>query len=488
MAGNMAKSRVSIPWAGQIMSMPAGLGQASPPPLRHAVVIGGSIAGLLAARVLSDHAERVTIVERDRLDGGPWARKGVPQGSHVHALLVRGRSILEALLPGLSAELLQDGAALVRCGRDLAWHYLGGWRAAHESELAFLCASRPLLEVRVAARVRALPNVAVRDQVRVEGLESDGRGRVTGVRVHGRQASRETIAADLVVDAAGRGSALPHWLAEIGFDPPPVERLPTSVGYASRVFRRPDQVRTWQALIVNDAAQGKRTGLILPIEGERWLVTLVGFLGQSMPQDHNTFLAFARALPAPDLYQAIRDAEPLSCIASFRFPGSQRHRYAALDRMPEGVIALGDAVSSFNPVYGQGMTVGAIEAEMLGRLLARARGQGGLPPDFGRRWFRAIEPVVDAAWNAVTLEDLRFPELAHLRSAKHRALHWYTRHLHRATHRSALATDRFYRVMNFLAPPGTLFCPRLVAEIFLRRPSWTPPCLAPSLPPPMPPG
>jgi 2-polyprenyl-6-methoxyphenol hydroxylase-like FAD-dependent oxidoreductase len=195
------------------------------------------------------------------------------------------------------------------------------------------------------------------------------------------------IAADLVIDATGRGSATPRWLAELGLAAPRTERLPASVAYASRTFRRPTREQGWRALIVSDAP-GKRSGLVFPIEGDRWLVTLVGFLDQpAVPRDHDAFLAFARALPVPDLHEAIRAAEPLSGITTFRFAGSQRHRYEELARFPDGLIALGDAVCSFNPVYGQGMTVGAIEAELLG-------------PDFGRRWFRGVAPAVDAAYGA----------------------------------------------------------------------------------------
>src|SRR5919206_1271468 len=163
------------------MAAPAASGRAPLRPFGHAVVIGASIAGLLAARVLAGHFERVTVIERGRLAGVPRPRKGVPQGSHVHAVLARGRLIMESLLPGLTAELVAAGAAVLNAGQELAWHYAGGWRAGHDSELAFLAASRPLLEARIAARVRALPNVTIRDGARVEGLHSDRLGQVAGV-------------------------------------------------------------------------------------------------------------------------------------------------------------------------------------------------------------------------------------------------------------------------------------------------------------------
>jgi 2-polyprenyl-6-methoxyphenol hydroxylase-like FAD-dependent oxidoreductase len=183
-----------------------------------------------------------------------------------------------------------------------------------------------------------------------------------------------------------------------------------------------------------------------------------------MPTDHDGFLAYAQSLPAPDLHAAIRDLQPLSEIKRHRFVGSLRRRYERMREVPGGFIAIGDSVCSFNPIYGQGMTVAAIEAEALGEALTLAQAQGGLRPDFARAWFARIAPAVDAAWNGVLLEDFRFPELAAQRPSGMRPLQWYMRRVTRATHRSAYATDRFYRVMNFLAPPTTLFSPRMIFQ------------------------
>jgi 2-polyprenyl-6-methoxyphenol hydroxylase-like FAD-dependent oxidoreductase len=212
--------------------------RASARPFRHAVVLGGSVAGLLAARVLADHFERVTLVERDRWSDAPEPRKGVPQGNHVHALLVRGRLIMEKLLPGLTEELVAAGAILVNAGRDVVWHHAGGWRVQHDSDLVFLSMTRPLLESAIAGRVRTIPNLTARDGVRLVGLSADGRG-VVGVRIAGGGAVEE-IEADLVVDATGRGSATPRHLTELGFDAPKEELIGARVGYVTCAFRRPD--------------------------------------------------------------------------------------------------------------------------------------------------------------------------------------------------------------------------------------------------------
>jgi 2-polyprenyl-6-methoxyphenol hydroxylase-like FAD-dependent oxidoreductase len=208
---------------------------------------------------------------------------------------------------------------------------------------------------------------------------------------------------------------------------------------------------------------------MFPVEGDRWLVTLAAFFDNSAPQDHDGFLAYARSLTVPDLYHAIRNCEPVSGIRHYRFAGSVRKWFERLRCIPEGLIAIGDAVCSFNPVYGQGMTVAAIEAELLGSSLARAKAEGGFAAEFAARWFRGIAPIVDGAWGSVRLEDFSCPELAHECPLHLRLMQWYMGRVHRATQRSAFAADRFYRVMNFLEPGSRLFDRRMMAEVLAPR-------------------
>ena len=439
-------------------------------PLRQAVVVGASISGLLAARVLSDHFEQVTLIERDVLPRAPAPRKGVPQAPHAHGLLIRGRTILESLLPGLAEDLCAAGAVSIDVGREFGWYHTGGWSIQHESELVFLSASRALLESSIGERVRARRNVRVLDGLRAEGLKSDPDGAVRGIRVSvpGKQRANEEIDADLVIDATGRGSATPQHLPELGFAAPKAELLRAPVTYASCTFRRANDRPNNQALLIS-GTPGKRSGVLLPIEGSRWLVTLVSRFDEPTPQDHDAFVAFARSLPALRLYHVIRDLEPSSEIVHHRFAGSLWRHYEQLTRFPEGLLVLGDAVCSFNPVYGQGMTVSAIEAECLDRALTRARDAGGIDPAFAQRWFRTIQPVVDAAWSGASLEDYRFPELAQERSVRLKLLQWYMDRLNRATFRSAAVTDQLYRVIHVLEPSGRLFRPRILAEVLFGR-------------------
>jgi 2-polyprenyl-6-methoxyphenol hydroxylase-like FAD-dependent oxidoreductase len=427
------------------------------------LVAGGGIGGLLAARVLSGHFERVTLIERDQRSPAPGPRKGVPQGRHVHVLLIRGQTILERLFPGLVDELRAEGAALLNGGHDLGWHHRGAWRARYQSDLFLLCMSRPLLEHKVADRVRSLPNVTVLADARVEGLRTNDAGAVSGLRVTVDGRVAEEIEADLVVDAMGRGSVTPRWISELGFAAPEAELLPAPVAYASCIFRRSGDWPEYRALLVT-GAPAKRGGGLVPIEGDRWLATLISFFDEPSPQDRAAFLAYASSLATPEIYKTIEQCEPLSDIVRFRFAGSQRKRYDKLTRFPEGLIVVGDAVCSFNPVYGQGMTVSAIEAECLDKELTRAGRDGRIEPAFGRSWFRTIRSVIDAAWDGILLEDLRFHELADRRPARMKAMLWYMDRVHRATYRSPRAADQFYRVANFLDAPASLFRPAMLAD------------------------
>src|SRR3954452_3093632 len=435
-------------------------------PLRHAVVAGGSIAGLLAARVLSNHFEAVTLVERDALARTPEPRKGVPQGPHAHILLLRGQAILQSLFPGLAEELCEAGAVVINSGQELAWYYASSLRAQFQNELPLLSMSRPLLEATIAKRVSALPNIRVLERTSVNGFRTDAVRTIRGVDVNVRGSARtKEIEADLVIDATGRGSATPRWLPELGFDAPEAELVPARVTYASCTFQQPERKPKWRALAISGSPP-KRVGVIFPIEGDRWLVSLGSFFDEPTPRDHSAVLVCAQSLAIQDLYEAIRNLEPRSDVVRYRFSGSQRRRYERLNRFPEGLIVVGDAVCSFNPVYGQGMTVSAIEAECLDQVLARAKCDGGLPPEFGLRWFRTIKPVVGSAWDGALLEDFRFPELAGERPPRLKPLQWYMDRVHRATHRSPAVSEQFYRVAGLLDPPSALFRPRILADIF----------------------
>ena len=443
---------------------------------RHAVVLGGSIAGLLAARVLSEHFARVTIVERDHLPTDAENRKGVPQGRHIHVLLTRGHDLLTHYFPDLDDSLVAAGARLADAGDSLRSYRNGGYALQFQSGLVAAFQSRALLESQIRQRVLARLNVALAQGAAAESLvaSSDGK-RVTGVvvrRSDGESGSSDhardaPIEADLVVDATGRGSQAPKWLTALGYTAPSELTLNVDLAYTSRVYRRKagSLLGADAVLVSTIPPAGKRGGGLLPLEGDRWMVTLGGYLGDHAPQDEQGFLEFARSLPVPDVYNAIADAEPLSAIAVHKFPYSRRRYYEKLKRVPDGFIVVGDALCSFNPIYGQGMTVAAIEAATLDECL-RADQHDRLP----QRFFQRVAKVVDVPWNLAAGADARYPEIAAPKRRGAALLNRYFNRLMRVSMFDADVSRAFLQVAHLTQPPAILFRPRIVARVLFAKP------------------
>jgi len=428
-----------------------------------AVVLGASMAGLLAARVLSDRYGQVVVIERDELPEGPTHRRGVPHDRHIHALAARGQQVLEELFPGLTSDLVDHGAPAGDLLTDARFYFSGHLLQRTHTGLILLGASRPFLEEHVRSRVRAIANVRILDRCDSVGLAttSDSR-RVTGVRVLRRAdgSAEELLGADLVVDASGRGSRTPAWLEAHGYLRPEREEVQIGLGYATRTYRLPPHVAE-QPIAILDAAtpQLPRTGAFQRLEGDRCLLTLAGILGDHPPTDPDGFLDFARSLRFPDTYEAIRDAEPLDDPIGFRFPASVRHRYERLPRFPAGLLVLGDAVCSFNPIYGQGMSVAALEALTLRRHLER-----GVEPN-PHRWFRDLARVVGVPWDMSAGGDLAFPDVPGHRTVKIRLLGAYLSRLHAVAADDAPLAAAFMRVAGLVAPPQSLLHPVLAVRV-----------------------
>ena len=436
-------------------------------PFDQAVVIGGSMMGLLAARVLSPYFERVIVVERDEYPRRPGYRRGVPQGRHAHAMLLRGLRAIARYYPHIRESLTEHGAEIVNMGRDVRWHQAGVWKCRYESELEGVVASRPLIEWTIAQATRQLANVRMLHGWSVTGLLASA-GMVTGVRLRRRGESTQEFErkADLVIDASGRGSHTPMQLQQLGFPSAPESSFRINLGYTSGIFKPSAAKRDWKLLYVVNQPPGKRGGLILPIENGRWMVTLVGMHGDHPPVDHEGFLAFAKTLPVPDLHAALVDAEPVSEISRYGTLATVRRHYERLRNFPEGFLVLGDAMCAFNPIYGQGMSAAAMYAEALDDCLnARVTADRNLH-GLWRSFFPQAAMVADAPWEMALAEDLRYPETIGPRSPMLRFLHWYTGKVQRASGREPTVAERLYEVMHLLKPAQSLFAPSIVRHAF----------------------
>jgi len=433
-----------------------------------AVVIGASMAGLAAARVAADRFEQVVLLDRDVLPDAPAHRRGVPQSRHVHGLLPSGGQALESLFPGLTEQLRACGVRPADYLQDMRW-YVGGARLAQTlTGLVVLPVSRALLESVVRDRVRAIETVSIIDGCDALGLvASADHGRVTGVRVLRRadHSAEEVIPADLVIDATGRLSRTPTWLTGLGYGPPAVEQVRVEISYLSRRYHLPTGALDGDVFIgVAATPQTPRFGALLQQEDGAWLVSMGGLFGEGPPRRDPDFVEFARHLPVPDLYDALRTGDPLDDLVPSRFPASIRRRYDRLRRFPEGLLVTGDALACFNPTYGQGMTVAASQALTLGRCLDRHSSR-----DLARRFFRAAHAIEDVAWKLAVGADLRHPAVAGPRPAGFRMGNAYLDRLVAAAHHDARVADTFVRVAALIDPPRALFRPATIRRVLNGR-------------------
>jgi 2-polyprenyl-6-methoxyphenol hydroxylase-like FAD-dependent oxidoreductase len=383
----------------------------------HAIVVGGSIAGLMTARVLSDHFDRVTIFERDQLEDAPVIHKSTPQGNHVHALLFGGELIMDSLYPGFSVELGRRGAVPVRSGCDVVWYRPEGkaysltGSVLEPRDLGYVghVMSRGLLEYTLRQRTVALPNLRLERRV-VSGLTSST-ARVTGVKLEDG-AGAPQCDADLVVDAGGRGSRGPRWLSEMGFAVPEETTIGVDFAYTSAKFKKPTSANGYEPIILVGGPPPKhvRGAGLFEIENKIWHVSLAGRFGDYPPTDQAGFIEFARELPSPVVYDAIRNTEQISDITLHRFPTSLQRHYERLVSFPERFLVIGDAVCSFNPVYGQGMTSAAMQVRVLSEVL-KGRAQGGSGLDkLPEAFFPKAAEVISTPWILAANFDFAYPQ------------------------------------------------------------------------------
>lgn len=443
---------------------------------RHAVVVGGSLAGLLAAHVLAGHADRVTVVERDRFTDGGKPRSGVPQGRHPHVLLQGGQLALESLLPGFLAELRAAGAPRVGIPSDMVLWQDGHWFRRVPADTHIYTGSRAQLEELVRRRVLANPVISVVEGTDVVGLLGDAT-RVRGVALRDRsgdaRAEHRSLEADLVVDASGSGTKAPQWLTAIGAEASHEETIDTGLAYASRVYRGRSGVLDGETLAyyVYPGPEQVHGGGALPLEDGSHLVIVSGLRGDEPPTDDDEFVTYTKKLPHPLLHRWLDEAEPLSPAFGYRRTANIRRRYDLPGRRPAGFLATGDALCTFNPIYGQGMAVAALSAVALRDSLADRRRTATT-----RRVQRAVLAASRQAWDISAGADRKMPGAVGTAVAGGLADRIADPYLRRVQERymgDPVVGRAFRSVLTLSAPVTALFAPS-VARAVLAPPAPTP--------------
>jgi 2-polyprenyl-6-methoxyphenol hydroxylase-like FAD-dependent oxidoreductase len=421
------------------------------------VVLGGSLAGLCAARVLADAFDSVVVIERDEFPDEPVARDGAPQTGHPHALLEAGRATLEDLFPGFGDDLIGEGGLLIDAFSDIKWYAEGGF-VADGSERSLMCAARrPLFERVVRRRVRSIEKVEFRDGCRFfDYCTEGGSAAVSGVAFRDAGGEERRLDADLVVDAMGRTSRTPEWLADNGFEKPPTDRVRIDVDYSTVHIERPPEDR--RLFFVPPSAPRKRGTYIIPIEDDRWQVLLQGVHDVDTPAEPEGVVEFLDRLPVEEPAELVR-AQPwvAESVHGYPFPSSLRRRYAELDRFPDGLVVTGDGVASFNPIYGQGMSVAALDALLLHHALAED-GLRNLPD----RYFTAVSDVVDVVWQIAVGSDFGFEETTGPKPVGTDPTNRYLSRLIRRGHDDPELRTAVGSVLILDRPPSSLFRPAVV--------------------------
>ena len=426
--------------------------------VKSAVVLGGSLAGLATARALANADVSVTLVERDVLPASAEPRKGVPQGRHVHVLLAAGLAALERLFPGFERDLIARGAVAIDASTEAGLLGQSGWIPRLPDPMRVVSMSRDLLESVVRERLRATSGVQILDGRRIEQLMT-GQGGVHGTVIDGEQ-----IAAELVVDACGRGSDAPTWLGQAGFEVPPATVVDPHVGCASRAYRDvPAMPNGWRLLFLMCKVEFPRAALFVPNEGGTYMVSLAGAAHHRPPTDEAGFLAFARSLRSPLLAEVMEASTPVGPILANRSTKNRWRHYERLERTAAGFVPVGDAMCAFNPGYGQGITVASLEAEILGQAVA----DGVEPARLAYTMPRRFAKICRSPWLSAISQDTRVATttIAGERPPFMRGLDWYGDALWEVATVDADIAAALWRAYHLVGSPTELVKPSVLARV-----------------------
>jgi len=435
---------------------------------KRAIVIGAGIGGLAAAAALAGHFDDVTIIERDAIPADVAARPGTPQSNHPHGLLVGGQRALCELFPGIDQDLANAGAAPLRGGIDIREELPGFDPCFPHRDLGWVgyAMSRPLIELVVRRRVSGLPNVELRDRCRVTAIEAASDGSVAGVRCETNVGTAMTLQADLVIDASGRGTPALDFLKATGRPQPEQTSIGVDINYATTTFAVPNGERDWKLVItVPEMPESTRTGYLMPIEGDRWMVLISERHVEPSSPDLKDFLDLVRRLRTPTIFDAIKNAKPLDRIHRFGFPESLWRHYERLVDLPRGLLVLGDAMCRFNPVYGQGMTIAAQEASLLKDLLQERSAAKDSLDGLERAFYIRALPSVAAAWSLSAAPDFIDPRTRGERPADLEDSLRFRAGLLRLAAADSDVHKLYLGVRNLIEPTSKLRDPDLVRRI-----------------------
>ena len=438
--------------------------------LGRAIIVGASVAGLFASRALADYFDEVVLVDKEALDGGCEPRKAVPQGNHIHGILTPTCHILERFFPELIDEMIEGGAHVFDGGRDWKFNVYGNFLVRGETGQTLIGCTRPFFEHHLRRSVLNVPNIEIRTGFRFANwITGDDIARVDGVVVENGDGRVELIA-DLLIDARGRASTLSKELAEFGFDTPDIELVGVDLGYTSRLYRAPGFSQDWNLLILNPSApESWIGGLIEKVENEQFIVTQFGYFGDHAPADDDGFLKRAQSLDVPDIADFLAIAEPVSDFQRFGTGQTRMIRFEKLDRFPDRLLVIGDAVCNLNPIYGQGMTKAARESGYLWDCLSDHLAQNDSMDGF-ETVFRKDLPGAGAewAWQLTSGADLGYPQTTGERQAIGPFMGWYIKRLFMRSAKSLDARERLFDTLMLVNSPDNLFKPGMIRHALLQ--------------------
>jgi 2-polyprenyl-6-methoxyphenol hydroxylase-like FAD-dependent oxidoreductase len=436
---------------------------------KQAVVIGAGISGLVAARALSDHFERVIVLERDELPRGATPRPGVPQGKHPHSLLAGGLIALNELFPDFTNSALQAGGHAADVGADVQIEYPGLPELPRSRlELMVVLMSRPQLELVIRTRLEKCGNVSVIGGCHHVSILGEPNSRaVTAVLYENRDGTRQKVAAELVVDASGRGAPTLDFLRNVGLPDPEETVIGVDINYATALYDVPTAVGPdfKASITLAESPEKSRSSCVVLREDGLWFVLLVSRGADRSPTDEDAFTAFSQDLLTSTTYDLIKRGKRRGEISRFTFPESRRRHFNRMSVFPRGLVPLGDAVCRLNPVYAHGMTVAAKEAVILGEVLRECASNDDPLDGLSCDYLQRIESVIDDPWIISSVPDLLYPDARGQRPENFRQVLEYQVALAKAATRDAVLNKLCVEVRDLVKPASAVHAPEIIEMV-----------------------